>query len=202
MSDVTDPAPLVISGRIDWMAHFGNHPRLILKLGRVPAFDAFRWKERRFDSNSAIFWSVLDGHVRYLTEDKQDQTGFGGSKWDLTMEDGSTRVLVGPWSGHAGNLHRLGMATAVEVVNEVAERDHRSDALLVSALEPFLDLIELPPFDPTGPGPYGWGPYTQNGPRVDFPAGAKCRLYLDEKYGCHHPEVELPDGTRWRKPHL
>jgi hypothetical protein len=65
---------------------------LLLLVDRVPSWEDMRWRER-----DGHYVAELDGIVRHLHA-SADGGGYYGATFDLTMEDGSRRTLIGPYT--------------------------------------------------------------------------------------------------------
>jgi hypothetical protein len=82
---------------VDWMERWANRPRWIVS----------------FDSpHSEAYREVGDGLLLSIVGERADffaytgpGTGFGGRSFTITMADGSTRVLIGPWSSNSGEVN-------------------------------------------------------------------------------------------------
>jgi hypothetical protein len=73
----------------------GAPETLLLYVDRIPRIEEMRWRER-----DGHYVAELDGFVSNFAHDPDGQ-GFYGASFELTMEDGSRRTLVGPFSGGA-----------------------------------------------------------------------------------------------------
>lgn len=96
---------------IEWMLGYGNSPRL--KIYTVKDWDFPMHKEHKYQFGKAphtgVFWSeTADGVVSFFSHTGGDKNegGFGGAVFNLTMEDGTEKVLRGPWSSRPGAMNQ------------------------------------------------------------------------------------------------
>ena len=134
---------------VNWMMRWGNDPYIILHVDSEVPFEQFRFKERQLDGGT-FYWAhdAVSGQVWYLLHHPGNETGFGGSEWDLVMEDGSRRTVKGPWSSRAGVANRWFEPHCVDVTLATQEGFRLGRAIRVDlvqqalhALHPKLDLI-------------------------------------------------------------
>lgn len=91
----------ILDVRIDWMLRYGNAPSLTVVVDRIPRLDDFRF--RAVPVGRGTFYHARNGDaVYFLMHDPRSTSGFGGSIWNLTMDDGSPVALKGPWSSSTG----------------------------------------------------------------------------------------------------
>lgn len=67
--------------------------------------DTIHREDKRYDvvehpDGTASYLSVTDGIVSYFWHNPKNETGYGGSVFELNMIDGSTRSIRGPWSSN------------------------------------------------------------------------------------------------------
>ena len=131
----------LISATVDWHEGFANRPTLKLAVDLMPPTEEYRFQEKKF-GDSILYWAEQDGVVQFFAHSPNNERGYGGREFSLTMTDGSTRKIKGPWSSRAGamNCHfphsvdvtikelegefpKLGFATAitVELAKKAAE---------------------------------------------------------------------------------
>jgi hypothetical protein len=75
--------------------HVRDPEELLLLVDHIPTWEEMRWRER-----DGSYVAEQDGCVRYLHAGG-DGRGFYGAGFELTMEDGTRRTLIGPYSGAA-----------------------------------------------------------------------------------------------------
>ena len=86
----------------------------------VPAthelFNAFNKGEYIYERREDLYFAVDErtGQVHYYAYSAPG-TGFGGAKINVTMLDGSTETLIGPWSSRCGVINRVGFTPSKEV---------------------------------------------------------------------------------------
>jgi hypothetical protein len=104
-----------------------------------------------------------------------NNSGFGGSAYDITLRDGTARTLRGPWSSSAStaNEHGFGPCMDVSVTTDPAAytRGHtfQHGAVLVSLLRDYANVITF------GPG-FSWRPGSSYAAEVTFPATSRFTL--------------------------
>lgn len=102
----------IINGRVNWSWHYANSPRFVLHLADVPKFEDFRFSVK-FGS---LWFAEHNGCVRFYSwRGPRNEGGYGGSRFKITLTDGSTKELLGPWSSNAGTMNAAGFEPSVEV---------------------------------------------------------------------------------------
>jgi hypothetical protein len=83
---------------------YANAPDLDLLVDRVPSTDDFRFNfaPPTNGDRGGLFWAENDGlYLTYFHDGTpRNHGGLGGSAINLTMVDGSHRVIAGPWCGN------------------------------------------------------------------------------------------------------
>ena len=203
----------IIKGRVRWYEGYANNPELELLIDRDPPHEEFRFQHRQ-----GLWYAAKDGVVHFFSyeppTDGRPMTewpshgGFGGSHFDLTMEDGSVVTLKGPWSSRASAMHFVGFPDTVEgsVTDDPAVLDRgytfHHGAVTLELLERFIDRIEVTPFKTKSEG-LGWGQFDG---QIDFPVGSRIEMRRFELDQHHRPfeaaaeqighDVFEADGTR------
>lgn len=180
------PARLVITGgMIRWWEGYGNRPDLRLTLvGKFPTMDEFRFKRR-----GRLWYAERDGAAMYFAwSGPENERGYGGNSFDITMESGVVVTLLGPWSSGSYAVNAAGYGPVMEVMTDEVTNgnERRARCLTVELIRRHLDRID--------PGIYEGKP---------FPEGSKVELVtrtLQEPDDMYEPAVRLPDGTLWQKP--
>lgn len=75
------------------------------------------------------------GEVRFFWYDGPSH-GFGGSKYDLTLTDGSVDTLIGPWSSSASAMNRAGFSPCLEV--NIESRYNMASAMTMEAINKLI----------------------------------------------------------------
>lgn len=118
----------ILDARVRWNLGWGNPPGLIVTVDQLPEWSSYRYKHiptdygREWPKNKeykgwqGLYWAEQEGMVQiYSWTGPSD--GFGGRTFRLTMEDGTTRPLKGPWdcgTGLANNHFEPSMGVSVE----------------------------------------------------------------------------------------
>lgn len=81
---------------------YSNVPTITVYVDRLPT--GFLWET---DGKGSYYATNGEGWVKFLfhSGEPKIQQGFGGSKFDLEMRDGSLTTLIGPWSSRAGAMN-------------------------------------------------------------------------------------------------
>jgi len=174
----------ITGGSIDWHEGFGNRPNLRLTLaGQFPALSEFRFKNK-----GRLWYAELDGAAAYFAwGGATNEGGFGGNEFDITMENGETVTLRGPWSSGTYAVNAAGFSPVIDVMTTEADGGHARD-LTVAFVRRYLGRVEPTPFE-----------------GKPFPDGSKVELVkrtLVRPGDIHEPAIRLPDGKLWMKPEL
>jgi hypothetical protein len=105
-------------------AQIGYFKQIDVLVTHVPALDELRFTpyplppDARIDlppqSDPPVLYVAVHpgGYVDFLLDDGDGQ-GYGGAPFDLHLHDGTTRVLVGPWSSNGDAVARYAPATDI-----------------------------------------------------------------------------------------
>lgn len=99
----------VLKAKVNWYKKYTNLPVLELLVDVLPDLD-----ELQFEHKNGIYYAELDGYVQFFYYRSPGQ-GFGGAVYALTMKDGTTKELRGPWSSNCSAVNGLGFGPCVEV---------------------------------------------------------------------------------------
>jgi hypothetical protein len=108
----------IIAAEIDMLNEFGrsygNSPSLYVTVDEEPNRETLRWK---YNEEGHIHYAEQDGWLKALWHDGDGENhgGFGGAQFPITMEDGTKKILAGPWLGSAGAMNKAGMPQYIEV---------------------------------------------------------------------------------------
>ena len=80
------------------------------------------------------------GRVSYFFYD-QPGRGFGGSKYKITMVDGSVKELIGPWSSNSHAMNAVGHEPSKEV--NIDGKYNMADAMTVKEINRLLLPLEM-----------------------------------------------------------
>jgi hypothetical protein len=102
----------VLDARVNWNIGWNNDPELEILVGKIP--DS---ADLRYEAKGGIYFAELEGYVSffYHSGEPEQQEGYGGRSFALTMKDGSTVVLKGPWSSRSACANAVGFTPSVEV---------------------------------------------------------------------------------------
>lgn len=113
----------ILDLRVDWVDAYGNSPRWMVLLNHTNTF-AHNGEPLWERSSDGTHWRAEKGiEVDYFgyhgegLETDRNEGGYGGHCYEITMKNGSKRILKGPWSSRAAlcNLVFPNHAPCVEV---------------------------------------------------------------------------------------
>ena len=115
MSDLTAGGHKVLGVRLQYMLEpagrrYSNSPGIAIRLEGV--LETWGWLHRQ-DKERRLFYAINDGLVahHHHSGDDRNEGGYGGRAFRIQMEDGSTKVLAGPWFGSSGVSEVVGEPT-------------------------------------------------------------------------------------------
>jgi len=129
---------------IDWMLGYGNDPRIMVKVDKLPDLNNLIYEQK----GNLYFSHTIDGYVNFYAVNALRETGYGGRSFTLNMANGTTKVLKGPWSSRAGVMNNAGFEPCVDVsyVEEITEACYGgsiSKNVLSKAMLDFCPLYSL-----------------------------------------------------------
>jgi len=94
----------VLAASVEWSDQFANDPMLELLVDKIPTTS-----EMRFENKESMWVAYNDGYVEFYSHTGRDenQRGFGGAVYDITLVDGTKKSLRGPWSSRAGVVNAI-----------------------------------------------------------------------------------------------
>ena len=98
----------------------------------------------RYTERNGMYFAedARSGRVSYFYWDgKPNGRGFGGAKYELTMVDGSTRVLEGPWSSNSCAMNKEGFKPSMEVTIHCLY--NMADAMTVEEINRLLLPLDM-----------------------------------------------------------
>ena len=139
--EVRKESPLGNVYELEFTEYVGrNEWRLSVGLDGVKVPTDFWWQELGTRNNAVAYFGKASYYRKQLVHQLNDQTGFGGAEFHLTMWDGSVRTVKGPWSSNPSYfMDEYGVDPYVEV-----EVNGESVGLLVWVV---ARLLEDTPFD-------------------------------------------------------
>ena len=106
--------PKILYIQVDWRDHVQNDAELRVLLDRVAKREEFT-----FTKKGAFYYAELGDEVMFLAHTKEtpeeNEGGFGGSIFELSMDDGTRINLAGPWSSRAGVMNKEGFGPCLDV---------------------------------------------------------------------------------------
>lgn len=108
--------PEVIDAQVDWVAGYGNPPKLEVQLDEIPDMSEVEFEARIFENGRGLYYSDHDGYVRYFTwSGDGNDGGFSGRGYDITLTNGVEMTLRGPFSSRAGVMNKYDFGPCVDV---------------------------------------------------------------------------------------
>ena len=162
--------PIIIEDiRPRWMDGSGNMPTLDIKLNRMPKSDE---KVYTNPEGTSLYYSEVGPLCSFFSYTKPGG-GYGGSHFKILMDDGSYKVLKGPWSSGCYAMNRHGLGPCMSVSLTTSDKDWKrgytycGGAILVEAVLPLLEqkglglcLMDSHCYEPTSRKKYSsHGPY-------------------------------------------
>lgn len=92
------------------------------------------------DGNMFLAVDERTGRVSYFFYD-QPGRGFGGSKFKITMVDGSVKELIDPWSSNSHAMNAVGHEPSKEV--NIDGKYNMADAMTVKEINSLLLPLEM-----------------------------------------------------------
>lgn len=100
---------LVLNAKADWSLKYDNAPRLQILVDKFP-----ERKELLYNEKNGIYYAEKDGYVLFCFYEKPGQ-GYGGYHFELNMQNGEKKTLIGPWSSRSGCVNAVGFGPCVDV---------------------------------------------------------------------------------------
>ena len=100
----------IIDAKIDWKLGWNNSPELQILVDKIP-------RDLRYQFREGMFFAEKGGYVSFFAHngDSENHKGYSGREFSIVMEDGTSKILRGPWSGRSGVTNQLGFVPCVEV---------------------------------------------------------------------------------------
>lgn len=92
----------VLAAKVNWRYDYDNRGgNLQVLVDKIPA-----QKDLRFQQKEDLYFAEHEGYVNFFSYQNGPSGGYGGSRFNIIMEDETTKVLEGPWSSRAGVMNR------------------------------------------------------------------------------------------------
>ena len=118
-----------------------NHRALQSELDAIESAMVYRVFER-LENGRTLYISDNTPIVRFYCHDAFDENGYGGAEFSLKMEDGTTKIIRGPWSSNAATFNKY-LTDVSKLIVEVSING-RNFHMRVCDLKPYLpDTIKL-----------------------------------------------------------
>lgn len=128
----------IVNAYIKWYNQYGNSPEWNIVVEDVPDY-----KELRYKQKGSLYFAEKDGLIKFFSWSGPGE-GYGGSVFNITMEDGSDKALKGPWSSRAGCMNHAGFKLCTDAyVREENKTGLVSVAILVEELFEIADKLGI-----------------------------------------------------------
>jgi len=107
---------------IDWSTEWANDPEIQLVQG--PVAEPLKYWVKEYDPRY-LYLGLAGEYAHFYVHDTRNETGFNGKVFNLTMADGSTRSIEGPWQSRASVFNML-MRNAMYHITEVTNAPYRA----------------------------------------------------------------------------
>lgn len=108
-------------------ARFDNDPSLMLLVDEMPDGENLVYESLEKGSNT-LYFAHYGGLVSFYAHAPNDERGYGGASFVLTLDDGSDVKIKGPWSSRSGVMNKHFEPHSLEVAitddPEVWEKGH------------------------------------------------------------------------------
>lgn len=100
-----------------------------------------RWDEqpKSYEQRGSLYFGVNDVGVAHFFAYDEPGRGFGGAKYVLPMNDGTTKELIGPWSSRSAVMNNAGFEHSVEV--NIKGKYNMASNMTIKALEKLVNQI-------------------------------------------------------------
>lgn len=187
----------IIKIKVDWRDGWANDPRLQVLVDKIPNHNVFNYEEK-----DGFYYAEYKGYVNFFYY-MQPDNGYAGKHFNITMKDGSKKILNGPWSSRAGVINNVGFGPCIDVIItddfKVWKRGYTfyCGSVSVMLVQEFNGIVEIGK---------GYGLVNKVGigeikDKLEFPEGSKfCLKKLNDGHDIvYMPAVMFPNGTCWVK---
>lgn len=113
---------------VDWCETWANRPRWLVTFDELPR-EAYR------EIGDGMLLSIVGERADFFAYTGPG-TGYGGRKFTIKMNDGTQRVLIGPWSSNSGSVNAR--VPESEHVAEAVE-DNCTTGVTVAGIVRYID---------------------------------------------------------------
>lgn len=126
----------IVNAHIKWYNQYANNPEWNVVVEDVPDRQELRYKQK-----GSLYFAEKDGLIKFFSWSGPGE-GYGGDIFNITMEDGSTKSLKGPWSSRAGCMNNAGFKLCTDAyLREQNKAGLVSVAILVEELFDIADRL-------------------------------------------------------------
>lgn len=93
----------ILNARVNEMVGYANPPHLELLVDTLD--HEFTYRAKQTDHGTAYF-AETEGHVRFFHHSPNNERGYGGYVFHITLTDGTTRNVRGPWSSNGEQMEK------------------------------------------------------------------------------------------------
>jgi len=147
----------ILNARVRWMEGYNNDPELEVLADHLPDY-----KDLRYEENNGCYFAERDGYVSffYHSGNPEQQEGYFGRHFHITMKDGTEKTLKGPWSSRSGVMNKMGFEPSREVAiftdqasydrGYIAYAGHITERLFKLAVKTFCPGVVVEPREKYG----------------------------------------------------
>jgi len=99
----------ILKANIEYNPQFCNPPTLQVLVDKIPDLN-----EMTYEYKEDLYFAEKDGYVSFFVYNAPGR-GYGGRKFTITLKDGTTKELIGPWSGRCGVMNMYFEQQSMEV---------------------------------------------------------------------------------------
>ena len=93
---------------VNWYDDCSNYPVLEIMVDQIPFLESMRFEHRHFDTQRDLWFAHKDGYVKFFAwSGPENEGGYYGAEFLITLVDGSNVVLKGPWSSRTGIMNQF-----------------------------------------------------------------------------------------------
>lgn len=116
----------ILSAEIDMMEQWANDPVLKITVDRMPPSEEFIYTKIELTPRRAIYFAKHEcGIARFMVHDQDNERGYAGRVFTITLDDGTQVSMKGPWSSRSGVMNNYFDHTTEVTIYE-RDGDHPS----------------------------------------------------------------------------
>ena len=108
----------VIGAYVDWKHGYQNEPELAVMVDKLHDQSVYKYDKKEIDGYTAYYAQTKEGWVNFLIHNPDNNRGFRGSMFNITMTNDKKVSIKGPWSSRSGVMNALGFEPCVEITTD------------------------------------------------------------------------------------